>query len=228
MNNKIRILLVDSDKEQVSSIEKYFSNDTVIDVVKVYNNGTIIATIKDSSGNVHSESSADIKNIDNISPSAPTEVSVTTTSSTATATATGSTDNVGGIGFDKYQYSLDNISWQDSPEFTGIRSETNVVIYARAVDKLGNVSSVTSSAQTATDKLGKVTFSKSTSAWTKNDITLSISHNKAGKDGYLLMYCVDGGTWNIVTNGASSVNVNISQNSSITARIYNFYHHYFK
>ena len=39
MNNKIRILLVDSDKEQVSSIEKYFSTDAVIDVVKVFDNG---------------------------------------------------------------------------------------------------------------------------------------------------------------------------------------------
>ena len=39
MNNKIRILLVDSDKEQISSIEKYFSTDAVIDVVKVFDNG---------------------------------------------------------------------------------------------------------------------------------------------------------------------------------------------
>lgn len=39
MNNKIRILLVDSDKEQVSSIEKYFSTDAVIDVVKVFLDG---------------------------------------------------------------------------------------------------------------------------------------------------------------------------------------------
>ena len=39
MNNKIRILLVDSDKEQVSSIEKYFSKDAVIDVVNVFDNG---------------------------------------------------------------------------------------------------------------------------------------------------------------------------------------------
>lgn len=39
MKDKIRILLVDSDKEQVGSIEKYFSTDAVIDIVKVFDNG---------------------------------------------------------------------------------------------------------------------------------------------------------------------------------------------
>lgn len=39
MKNKIRVVLVDSDKEQLSSIEKYFSNHAVIQVVKTFNDG---------------------------------------------------------------------------------------------------------------------------------------------------------------------------------------------
>lgn len=39
MKNKIRVVLVDSDSEQLSSIEKYFSSHAVIDVVRTYNDG---------------------------------------------------------------------------------------------------------------------------------------------------------------------------------------------
>ena len=39
MKNKIRVLLVDSDMNQVSSIEKYFSSHAVIDIVKSINDG---------------------------------------------------------------------------------------------------------------------------------------------------------------------------------------------
>ena len=41
MNNKIRVLLIDSDVNQVSSIEKYFSNHAVIDIVKTINDGKV-------------------------------------------------------------------------------------------------------------------------------------------------------------------------------------------
>ena len=41
MNNKIRVLLIDSDKSQVSSIEKYFSNHAVIELVKTINDGKV-------------------------------------------------------------------------------------------------------------------------------------------------------------------------------------------
>jgi len=48
MKNKIRVLLVDSDKESLSSIEKYFSNHAVIKVVKLISNGNeAIKFIKD-------------------------------------------------------------------------------------------------------------------------------------------------------------------------------------
>lgn len=39
MNNKIRVVLVDSDNEQLRSIEKYFSSHAVIEIVKSYNDG---------------------------------------------------------------------------------------------------------------------------------------------------------------------------------------------
>ena len=39
MNNKIRVVLVDSDTEQLSSIEKYFRSHAVIEVVKTYSDG---------------------------------------------------------------------------------------------------------------------------------------------------------------------------------------------
>ena len=39
MKNKIRVLVIDSDKEQLSSIEKYFSTHAVIEVIKVFLDG---------------------------------------------------------------------------------------------------------------------------------------------------------------------------------------------
>lgn len=39
MKNKIRVVLVDSDKEQLRSIEKYFSSHAVIDIIKTFNDG---------------------------------------------------------------------------------------------------------------------------------------------------------------------------------------------
>jgi len=48
MRNKIRVLLVDSDKESLSSMEKYFSNHAVIKVVKSLSNGNdAMSYIKD-------------------------------------------------------------------------------------------------------------------------------------------------------------------------------------
>ncbi len=41
MKNKVRVLLVDSDIEQLRSIEKYFSSHAVIDVVKTFNDGVV-------------------------------------------------------------------------------------------------------------------------------------------------------------------------------------------
>lgn len=39
MKNKVRVLLVDSDKEQLSSIKKYFSSHTAVEIVKSYDDG---------------------------------------------------------------------------------------------------------------------------------------------------------------------------------------------
>lgn len=39
MKNKIRVVLVDSDNEQLRSIEKYFSNHAVIDIIRTYDDG---------------------------------------------------------------------------------------------------------------------------------------------------------------------------------------------
>lgn len=41
MNNKIRVLLIDSDMDQVSSIKKYFSSHAVIEVVNSFNDGVL-------------------------------------------------------------------------------------------------------------------------------------------------------------------------------------------
>ncbi len=50
MKNKIRVVLVDLDNEQLRSIEKYFSNHAVIDIVRTYNDGlSAINYIKENS-----------------------------------------------------------------------------------------------------------------------------------------------------------------------------------
>ena len=47
-------------------------------------------------------------------------------------TASGATDALSGIS--KYQYSLDNTTWQDSGTFSGIKSGTETTVYAKAID----------------------------------------------------------------------------------------------
>ncbi len=51
MKNKIRVLLVDSDKDQISSIEKYFSSHAVIDIVKMCNDGNSAINYIESNSN---------------------------------------------------------------------------------------------------------------------------------------------------------------------------------
>ena len=129
----------------------------------VEENTTIVVNMySEKLDNEQLTNSKTISNIDKTAPTAPTSVTVTNGNNKVMALATGSTDV--GSGILKYQYSKDNSSWQDSGEFTGIKSGTEVTIYARAVDKVGNVSKTTSNKGTTNTVSGNVTITPSTTS----------------------------------------------------------------
>ena len=72
-------------------------------------------------------------------PTVPTILELTVDGNKITVVASGSTDNKGTV---TYEYSIDNISWQTSGEFTDLEYKQEYTVYARAVDKAGNKSDV--------------------------------------------------------------------------------------
>ena len=189
---------------------------TYTSAIAITENNTTVATrmynaTLDDEGN--SANSKTISNIDKINPTIPTSITTKTNNvNSVTATATGSTDV--GSGVEKYQYSLDNKTWQDSGTFTGIKSGTSTTVYARAVDKVGKVSGSISNKGTTTS-LGAVTITPSITAWTKGNVTITLSH--AVVSGYTLQYKIGSGEW---TTYSSALTIT-DNNTTVYGRMYN-------
>ena len=84
---------------------------------------------------------------DRVPPNKPTNLAVIDiTETTIVVKATGGSDNAGGSGLAGYQYSKDGKTWSgtiaNGTNYTvsGLTKDTNYTIYARSVDKDGNVS----------------------------------------------------------------------------------------
>ena len=76
---------------------------------------------------------------DTEAPTVPTTLELTVDGNKIAAVASGSTDDKGIV---TYEYSIDNISWQESGEFTNLEYKKEYTVYARAVDKYGNKSEI--------------------------------------------------------------------------------------
>lgn len=91
-------------------------------------------------------SSYTVTNIDKENPSIPLNLDTEIALNSITASATGSIDTLSGL--KGYQYKINDGDWSiskqegESYNFTGLNSNTNYTIYARAIDKVGNVSSI--------------------------------------------------------------------------------------
>ena len=109
------------------------------------NNTTVYGRLyKSASNDEMGINSKTIANIDKVNPTAPTGITSSATSNSITVTATGGTDSSSGV--IGYQYSLDNISWSGRISkgtgfiFRDLSAATSYTIYAKTIDKAGNVS----------------------------------------------------------------------------------------
>ncbi len=82
------------------------------------------------------------------------------------------------------------------------------------MDVAGNVSDSKSSSATTT-ALGKVTITPSTTAWTKNNVSVTLSHTAVS--GYTLQYSYNGTSW---SNYSSALTIS-DNNTTVYARLYN-------
>ncbi|MEG2234948.1 MAG: hypothetical protein RR144_00690, partial [Clostridia bacterium] len=139
----------------------------------------------------------DVTNIDKTNPTIPTDITITNNINSIVVQALGSTDSQSGI--IGYEYSINNgTTWTSAKtathEFTGIKAGTNVVVKTRAKDKVANYSVVKEKNTSTTNISGKVSVSPNTSEWTKNNVTITISHANIPV-GYELQYKIGSGNW---------------------------------
>ena len=181
-----------------------------------------------------------VANIDNVSPSKPTNISVTSGINTLEVKAEGSSDSQSGLY--GYKYSLSsNPDWNsietipngETYTFEGIRENTQKAIYTKAVDNLGNISTEYYADAAKTDAItgtvsvelqyinGIPTYTDAQGKkWTKK-INVKISYANI-PTGYRLEY-------RIVRNGQASQSVpaengftfELDYNCEVDARLYN-------
>ena len=163
--------------------------------------------------------SVEITNIDRIEPTAPTNISSSQTINSVTVTASGGTD--AGSGVVGYKYSINGTDWTDtipsgtSHTFSGIKANTEVTIYAKTIDNVGEESNQYTT-KVRTSQIGSnVAISPSPSGWTSGDVTVTISHSSIPA-GYEIQYKIGNGNWTTGTTATVTAN-----NTTVTGRLYN-------
>lgn len=182
----------------------------IIQTFEVSSNNTYYFYVKDASGNISKEEIV-VDKIDKTNPNPPTKLSYDVSYNSITVKATGGSDDFGE--FSTYQYSLDNISWQDSNVFSNILSGTEKTVYVRSVDKATNVST-NLVGQAKTLELGQVTLTPSTLEKTAHDVEIEISHGAV--PGYVLQYKKGDGSWTDYTS-----KIAIETNMKVSGRLFN-------
>ena len=163
--------------------------------------------------------SVEITNIDRIEPTAPTNISSSQTINSVTVTASGGTD--AGSGVVGYKYSINGTDWTDtipsgtSHTFSRIKANTEVTIYAKTIDNVGEESNQYTT-KVRTSQIGSnVAISPSPSGWTSGDVTVTISHSSIPA-GYEIQYKIGNGNWTTGTSATVTAN-----NTTVTGRLYN-------
>ena len=120
-----------------------------------------------------------------------------------------------------YQYSINGTNWSEiieegkEYEIRGIKAGTRITIYAKAIN---NVYMESEKYEISGNTIGitdNVSISKSTSNWTAEDITITLSYPNI-PTGYAIQYKVGTGSW---TTGTSVVVT--SNNTTVYGRLYN-------
>ena len=144
----------DSVKNEYSYDGTNWTNYTAALIIT--NNCTIYARATDDAGNISSQSTLSITNIDKTAPSAPTvNLNGYTSGNWTNANVTvglSSTDAQSGIL--KYQYSYDSINWADIASSYTISTDCNCYITYRTIDNSGNASLAAATNIIRVDKTG--------------------------------------------------------------------------
>ena len=141
-------------------------------------------------------------------------IDITTGTNSITAVASGAIDDLSGL--EKYQYSVDRAIWQDSGVFNGYKNATEVTVYAKAIDKVGNESESILNTGTTTGITGTIQIKPNITECTKENVTVTLSCENI-PSGYAMQYKIDSGNW---TNYTSELTIT-ENNTKVYARIYN-------
>ena len=184
-------------------------------------NTTIYARLyNDSKKRETANNFIEIRNIDKIKPTVPTAIEVTSGINSLKVRASGAQDDLSGVA--GYIYSIDGTKYttivksNEEYTFTDIKANTNKVVYAKAVDSVGNESGAYSKDWSTWDAEEKVRMIPSETNWTNKDVTIALAHQSIPTD-YIMQYKIgENGTWQ---NGYTIL---IKENVDIVyARLYN-------
>lgn len=130
-------------------------------------NTTVYFRVFDRVGN-YSKKSITVNNIDKTPPSVSVSASRSDWTRSFVVLTPRSNENQSGIKY--YQYSLDEVNWHTANTYTASESR---IVYFRAIDNVGNVSSSVSYNVKNIDKsIPKLNITSSPSEWTNQDVTV--------------------------------------------------------
>jgi hypothetical protein len=139
-------------------------------------NGSFTFVSKDNAGNTRSQSYT-VTNIDKTPPSQPTITLNPSgwTNNNVTVTLTHGADGQSGV--EKSQYKIGSGAWTDYTGPFTVSTEGQTVISAQTIDKVGNVSTMTT-ATAQVDKTGPSvpTLTLSNTSWTNENVTFTIAN----------------------------------------------------
>ena len=167
-------------------------------------NGTYTVYVKDKVGNIANKSIT-VSNIDRTAPTINvTSNTINWTKDNVTLTIT-ATDNEGGSGLDDKPYSWDGTNWGTS---TTKEVTANGTYTAYVKDKAGNVANKSITVNNIDKTLPTVNITPSTTNWTKDNVTLTISANNAQGSSGLddKPYSWDGTNWGTSTTKEVTAN----------------------
>ena len=167
-------------------------------------NGTYTVYVKDKVGNIANKSIT-VSNIDRTAPTINvTSNTINWTKDNVTLTIT-ATDNEGGSGLDDKPYSWDGTNWGTS---TTKEVTANGTFTAYVKDKAGNVANKSITVNNIDKTLPTVNITPSTTNWTKDNVTLTISANNAQGSSGLddKPYSWDGTNWGTSTTKEVTAN----------------------
>jgi len=195
--------------------EKFEVTENILVKARLYNETT------------EDEISVNSKSVFNIDKDAPDislmQVEITVDGNSVTAVASGATDSLSGNV--SYKYSIDNSTWYTSGTFGGYKSGTEVTVYVKAVDKVGNESEsisdkgiITGFGLVEITQIPDATTSTGNINWTNDNVKVTLSHSVI--EGYTLQYKLSGGMTKNWTTYTGEIEITTNE-TTVTARIYN-------